>query len=93
MVNLTNLEGFVVKNNIETIYVSSTSPKLICNPKGHSSLVLVRMCPAAEFESRLIQIPIFPEKVIHSYTNRTKFTPNFEQNYPIFSKDFFNLIS
>ena len=34
MVNLTNLEGFVVKNNIETIYVSSTSPKLISNPKG-----------------------------------------------------------
>ena len=33
-----------MKNNTGTIYVSSISSKLICNPKGHSSLVLVGMC-------------------------------------------------
>ena len=29
---------------MKNIYVSSISSKLICNPKGHSSLVLVGMC-------------------------------------------------
>ena len=33
-----------MKNNTGTTYVSSISSKLICNPKGHSSLVLVGMC-------------------------------------------------
>ena len=41
---------------------------------------------AAEFESRPIQIPIFQEKVTHSYTNRPNFGPNVEGNHPIFPK-------
>ena len=62
MVNLTNLEGFVVKNNIETIYVSSTSPKLICNPKGHSSLVLVKDVPQLNLKVDSYKYQIFQEK-------------------------------
>ena len=44
MVDSTNSEELVVKNNTGTIYVSSISSKLIWYPKGHSSLVLVGMC-------------------------------------------------
>ena len=39
-----------------------------------------------EFESRPIQIPIFQEKVTHSYTNRPDFGPNSEKNHPICPK-------
>ena len=52
-------------------------------PRGYSSLVLVGMCHT-EFESRPIQIPIFQEKVTHSYTNRINFVPNIEQNHRFF---------
>ena len=31
-------------------------------------------------------IPIFQEKVIHSYTNLLDFGPNYDHNYPIFLK-------
>ena len=48
-------------------------------------------CATAEFESRPIQIPIFQEKVTHSYTNLLNFGPNFEQNHPDFPKIFLNL--
>ena len=39
-----------------------------------------------EFESRPIQIPVFQEKVTHSYTNWPNFGPNFERNYRFFPK-------
>ena len=38
-----------------------------------------------EFESTPIQIQFFKENVTHSYTNRSNFVPNFEQNQPIFT--------
>ena len=57
--------------------------------RGYLSLVLVGMCHT-EFECRSIQIPIFQEKVNHSYTNQSKFGPNFEQKLPDFSKFFSN---
>ena len=50
-------------------------------------LVLVG-CATAKYESRPIQVPIFQEKVIHSYTNQLNFGPNFEQNRPIFFQIF-----
>ena len=51
-------------------------------PLGALKFGFWKRCDAVEFESRSIQIPIFQEKVTHSYTN----WPNFEQNYPIFQK-------
>ena len=45
------------------------------------------MPPQSEFESRPIQIPIFQEKLTHSYTNWTNFLPNFEQNPGDFFRD------
>ena len=45
---------------------------------------------SAQFESGHVHIPIFEEKVIHSFTNRRNFERNFDQNYLIF-KIFLNL--
>ena len=53
---------------------------------GYLSLVLVGRA-ATEFESRPIQIPIFQEKVTHSYTN----WPKFWAKSPDFSNIFLNL--
>ena len=50
---------------------------------GNSSLALEGMC-RWEFETGPMQIPIFQEKVTHSYTNR----PTFDQNYRIFFSKF-----
>ena len=54
--------------------------------RGGTQVWFWQGCAATEFESRPIQIPIFQEKVTHSYTNRFNFWPNFEQNHPIFPK-------
>ena len=51
---------------------------------GVSTLVLVGTC-RWEFECGPIQIPIFEEKLTHSYTNRPDFGPNFDQKYRFFS--------
>ena len=77
-----------MKNNTGTIYVSSISSKLICNPKGHSSLVLVGMCRSGIWQQT------------HTNTNFSRKSDPF--NMPIgpilrqilnkitkFSKDFF----
>ena len=52
--------------------------------RGGSQVWFWYGCAATEFENRPIQIPVFQEKVIHSYTNRPNFGPNFEQNYNFF---------
>ena len=80
-----------MKNNTGTIYVSSISSKLICNPKGHSSLVLVGMCRSGIWQQTHTntQIPIFQEKVIHSICQSDQFYAKFWTKLPDFSKDFF----
>ena len=53
---------------------------------GHSSLVLVRTCRREIWKWTWIQIPIFQEKVTHSYTNWLNFGPNFWAKSPDFFK-------
>ena len=52
---------------------------------GSATLLLVGTC-LWEFEKGPIQIPIFQEKVTHSYTSRSDSGSNFDQNYLIFLK-------
>ena len=54
---------------------------------GYTSLVLVRMCRR---KSKPIHIPIFQEKVTHSFTNQPNFAPN-SPDFFNFSKIFLNL--
>ena len=52
----------------------------------HSGSTQVWFWCRHEFESRPIQIPVFQEKVTHSYTNWPNFGSNFERNYRFFPK-------
>ena len=61
-------------------------PKRYFNPRGVLKFGFGRDVPPREFESRPIQIPVFQEKVTHSYTNRLNFGSNFEQKYRLFPK-------
>ena len=53
-------------------------------PRGYSSFVFCKDVPPQNLKVDSFKIPIFKEKVTHSYTNQLNFGPNFEQNYLIF---------
>ena len=73
------------------ITCSAILPALTLGLCLHSGGTQVWFWCRHEFESRPIQIPVFQEKVTHSYTNWPNFGPNFERNYRFFSKIFLNL--
>ena len=59
-----------------------------CNlllPRGHSSLVLVEMCPLY-FEGRPMHLPIFQEKVVHSLSTSINEINQFVLNFHKFKK-------